>query len=132
MRKFKNLDCSVFEDEYGTLTSNAFEVLNHTFSQKYGRLKLFRDAVNLVSKNFDIINDNRKSNKHSYNREFVIEHFNEVIKMYYELLEQRKKIDYKNKLNNIKEDFQQFVNIILPNFTINPLTETLDFSIFYL
>lgn len=105
MRKFKNLDCSVFEDEYGTLTSNAFEVLNHTFSQKYGRLKLFRDAVTFVSKNFDIINDNRKSNNHSYNREFVIEHFNEVTKMYYELLELRKKIDYKNKLENIKNDF---------------------------
>ena len=105
MRKFKNLDCSVFEDEIGTLTPNAFEVLNHTLSPKYGRLKLFRDAVTLVSKNFDIINDNRKSNMHSYNREFVIEHFNEVTKMYYELLELRKKIDYKKKLNNIKEDF---------------------------
>ena len=28
MRKFKNIDGSVFQDEYGTLTSNAFEVLN--------------------------------------------------------------------------------------------------------
>lgn len=108
MRKFKNLDCSVFEDEIGTLTPNAFEVLNHTLSQKYGRLKLFSDAVSLVNKNFDIINDNRKRNTHSYTREFVIEHFNEVTKMYYELLELRKKIDYKNKLKNIKEDFQQF------------------------
>lgn len=105
MRKFKNLDCNVFENEIGTLTPNAFEVLNHTLSQKYGRLKLFSDAVSLVNKNFDIINDNRKRNTHSYTREFVIDHFNEVTKMYYELLELRKKIDYKNKLKNIKEDF---------------------------
>ena len=50
------------------------------------------------------LENNRKKN-HSYNRQFVIEHFNEVTKMYYELLERRKKIDYKNKLKNIKNDF---------------------------
>jgi hypothetical protein len=105
MRKFKDLDGSVFEDEYGRLTPNAFEVLNHTLSKEYGRLKLFSEAVYLVSKNFDIIGDNRRKNNHSYKREFVIEHFNQVTKMYYELLEWRKKIDYKNKLKNIKNDF---------------------------
>lgn len=108
MRRFKNLDGSVFEDEFGTLTSNAFEVLNHTLSPEYGRLKLFGEAVNLVSKNFEIIEDNRRKSHYSYKREWVIEHFNEVTKMYYELLEWRKKIDYKNKLKNIKNDFQQF------------------------
>ena len=105
MRKFKNLDGSVFEDEIGTLTPNAFEVLNHTFIKKYGRPKLSRDAVSLVSKNFDIINDNIRKKYHSYKLEFVIEHFNKVTKMYYELVELRKKMDYKNKLNNIKNDF---------------------------
>ena len=105
MRKFKNLEGSVFEDEFGTLTPNAFEVLNHTFSPKYGRLKLFRDAVYLVNKNFEIIEDNRRKSHYSYKRECVIEHFNEVTKMYYEILEQRKKIDYKNKLKNINNDF---------------------------
>ena len=108
MRKFKNLDGSVFEDEYGLLTQNAFEVLNNTLGKEYGRLKIFGDAVSLVSENFEIINDNRKSNNHSYNRNYVIENFNKVTKMYYELLEWRKKIDYKNKLKNIKNDFQQF------------------------
>ena len=122
MRKFK-LDGSVFQDEYGTLTSNAFEVLNHTLGTEYGRCKLFKDAVNLVSKNFEIVEDNRKKNNYSYyKREWVIEHFNKVTKMYYELLEIRKKIDYKKKLSNINNDFQQFVNIILHNLTINPLT----------
>lgn len=105
MRKFKNLDCSVFKDEIGMLTQNAFEVLNHTLSQKYGKLKLFIDAVNLVSKNFEIIEDNLRKSNYSYKREWVIEHFNEVTKMYYELLEWRKKIDYKNKLKNINNDF---------------------------
>ena len=104
MRKFKNLDGSVFQDEYGTLTANAFEVLNHTLSPEYGRRKLFSEAVHLVSKNFEIIGDNRKKKNH-YKRELVIEHFNEVTKMYYELLEWRKKIDYKNKLKNINKDF---------------------------
>ena len=98
MRKFKNLDGSVFQDEIGTLTSNAFEVLNHTLSKEYGRLKLFSDAVNLVSKNFEIIEDNRRKSHYSYKREWVIEHFNEVTKMYYELLEWRKKIDYKKNV----------------------------------
>lgn len=105
MRKFKNIDGSVFQDEYGTLTPNAFEVLNFTFSQKYGRLKLFREAVNLVGKNFEIIEDNRKKNHYSYKREWVIEHFNKVTKMYYELLEWRKKKDYTIKLSNIENDF---------------------------
>jgi hypothetical protein len=105
MRKFKNIDGSVFQDEYGTLTSNAFEVLNFTFSKKYGKLKSFGEAVSLVSKNFEIIEDNRRKSHYSYKREWVIEHFNEVTKMYYELLEWRKKIDYKNKLKNIKNDF---------------------------
>ena len=105
MRKFKNLDCSVFEDEIGTLTPNAFEVLNHTLSPKYGKLKLFKDAVILVSKNFEMIEDNIRKSHYSYKRECVIEHFNEVTKMYYELLEGRKKIDYKKKLKNINNDF---------------------------
>lgn len=105
MRKFKNLDGSVFQDEIGTLTSNAFEVLNNTLGKEYGKLKLFGYAVDLVSKNFEIIEDNRRKSHYSYKREWVIEHFNEVTKMYYELLEWRKKIDYKNKLKNIKNDF---------------------------
>ena len=108
MRKFKNIDGSVFQDEYGTLTSNAFEVLNFTFSKKYGRLKSFGEAVSLVSKNFEIIEDNRRKNHYRYNRKFVIEHFNKVTKMYYELLEWRKKKDYTMKLSNINDDFQQF------------------------
>lgn len=104
MRKFK-LDGTVFQDEYGTLTSNAFEVLNHTLSPEYGRSKFFGYAVHLVSKNFEIIEDNRKKKNYSYNRESVIEHFNEVTKVYYELVEMRKKIDYKKKLKNIDNDF---------------------------
>lgn len=122
MRKFKNLDCSVFKNEIGTLTPNAFEVLNHTLGEKYGRCRLYSYAISLVSKNFDIIADNRRKNNHSYKREWIIEHFNEVTKIYYEILEQRKKIDYKNKLKNIENDFQKIVNIILYNFTINSLT----------
>ena len=105
MRKFKNIDGSVFQDEYGTLTSNAFEVLNFTFSKKYGRLKSFGEAVSLVSKNFEIIEDNRRKNHYRYNRKCVIEHFNKVTKMYYELLEWRKKKDYTMKLSNINDDF---------------------------
>lgn len=105
MRKFKKLDGTVFRDEIGTLTSNAFEVLNHTLSPEYGRCKLFGDAVHLVSENFEIVSDNHKNNHYRYNRDYVIEHFNKVTKMYYELLEIRKKIDYKNKLKNIKKDF---------------------------
>lgn len=108
MRRFKNLDGTVFKDEYGELTPNAFEVLNNTLGKEYGRLKLFGDAVDLVSKNFEIINDNRRKSHYSYKREWVIEHFNEVTKMYYELVELRKKIDYKNKLSDIKNDFQPF------------------------
>lgn len=104
MRKFE-LDGTVFEDEIGTLTSNAFEVLNHTLSKEYGRCKLFSDAVNLVSKNFEIVEDNSRKNHYRYNRECVIEHFNKVTKMYYELVEIRKKKDYKRKLQNIKNDF---------------------------
>lgn len=103
MRKFKNLDGSVFEDEFGTLTPNAFEVLKDTLGKEYGRLELFRYA--LVNEHFNIIDDNRRKNHYCYKREYVIEHFNKVTKIYYELLEQRKKIDYKNKLKNIKEDF---------------------------
>lgn len=103
MRKFKNLDGSVFQDEYGTLTSNAFEVLNNTLG-KYGRCKLFKEAVDLVSKNFEIIEDNRKD-YHYINRECVIEHFNKVTKMYYELVVIIKKIDYKRKLSDINNDF---------------------------
>ena len=105
MRKFKNLDGSVFQDEIGTLTANAFEVLNHTLSPEYGRRKLFSEAVHLVSKNFEIIEDNRRKNHYKYKRKWVIEHFNKVTKMYYELVKIRKKIDYKNKLKNINKDF---------------------------
>lgn len=104
MRKFK-LDGMVFQNEYGLLTSNAFEVLNHTFSKKYGRCKLFKEAVSLVSENFAIIEDNQRKGKYGYNREYVIEHFNKITKMYYELLKRRKKIDYKEKIDNIKNDF---------------------------
>ena len=104
MRKFK-LDGTVFEDEIGTLTSNAFEVLNHTLSKEYGRCKLFADAVHLVSENYEIVADNHKKNHYSYNRKYVIEHFNKVIKTYYELVEIRKKKDYKRKLKNINKDF---------------------------
>ena len=104
MRKFK-LDGTVFQNEYGLLTPNAFEVLNHTFSKEYGRCKLFKEAVSLVSENFTIIEDNIRKNHYGYNREYVIEHFNKVTKMYYKLLKIRKKIDYKNKINNIKNDF---------------------------
>ena len=103
MRKFK-LDGTVFQDEIGTLTSNAFEVLNHTLGDKYGRRKLFSEAVNLVSKNFEIVEDNSKK-KHRYNREYVTKHFNEVTKMYYDLVELRKKLDYEMKLSNIDNDF---------------------------
>jgi hypothetical protein len=105
MRKFKNLDGAVFQNERGLLTSNAFEVLNHTFSKKYGRCKLFKEAVSLVSENFAIIEDNNRKNHYGYNREYVIEHFNKMTKMYYELLKRRKKIDYKEKLDNINKDF---------------------------
>ena len=59
----------------------------------------------MVSENFEIVVDNHKNNHYSYNRDYVIEHFNKVTKMYYELLEIRKKIDYKNKLKDIKKDF---------------------------
>lgn len=104
MRKFK-LDGTVFQDECGTLSSNAFEVLNHTLSKEYGRCKLFADAVHLVSENFEIVADNHKKKDYCYNRKYVIEHFNKVTKTYYELVEIRKKIDYKNKLNKIKTDF---------------------------
>lgn len=104
MRKFK-LDGMVFQNEFGLLTSNAFEVLNHTFGEKYGRCKLFREAISLVNHNFAIIGDNNRKNHYGYNRKYVIEHFNKVTKMYYELVEIRKKIDYKKKLNNIKKDF---------------------------
>lgn len=131
MRKF-NLDGIVFQDEYGTLSANAFEILNHTLSIKYGRCKLFRDAVDLVSKNFDIVADNKSKNHYQYNRKYVIEHFSKLTKIYYDILEIRKKRDYEFKLNKINNDFQQFVNIILHNFTINPLTTSVDFSIFYL
>lgn len=104
MRKFE-LDGTVFEDEIGTLTSNAFEVLNHTLSKEYGRCKLFSDAVGLVSKNFDIVADNHKKGHYEFTRADVAEHFNKVTKMYYELVEIRKKIDYKRKLKNINNDF---------------------------
>lgn len=133
MRKFK-LDGTVFQDEFGTLSSNAFEVLNNTLSIKYGRCKLFRDAVDLVSKNFEIVADNKSKNHlHLYNCKYVIEHFNKVTKIYYDILEIRKKKDYELKTERYKTRFfSSFVNIILHNFTINPLTETVDFSIFYL
>lgn len=104
MRKFK-LDGTVFKDEYGTLTSNAFEILNHTFSTEYGRCKLFREAVDLVSENFEIVADNGNMNDYNYNLEYVIEHFNKVTKVYYELVKIRKEIDYKRKLKNINKDF---------------------------
>ena len=103
MRTF-NLDGTVFQDEFGTLTSNAFEVLNHTLSKKYGSCDLSREAVNLVSTNFEIMADNR-SNHHQFNRKYVIEHFNRVTKLYYDLLEIRKKKDYELKLNDIDNDF---------------------------
>jgi hypothetical protein len=105
MRKFKNLDGAIFQNEFGLLTSNAFEVLNHTFSEKYGRCKLFKEAVDLVFKNFDIVEDNKRSGKYGYNREYVIEHFNKMTKMYYELVKIRKKKDYKKKFDDIKNDF---------------------------
>lgn len=104
MRRFK-LDGAVFQNEYGLLTSNAFEVLNHTLSKKYGRCKLFKEAVALVSINFAIVEDNQRKGKYGYNREYVIEHFNKMTKMYYELVEIRKRIDYKEKLDNINKDF---------------------------
>ena len=104
MRKFK-LDGTVFQDEIGTLTANGFEVLNHTLSPEYGRCKLFSDAVNLVSKNFEIIEDNRRKGHYEFTREDVIEHFKEVTKVYYELVEIRKKKNYKRKLQNIKTIF---------------------------
>lgn len=92
MRKF-NLDGTVFQDAFGTLTSNAFEILNNTLSIKYGRCKLFRDALDLVSKNFEIVADNKSKNP-LYNCKYVIEHFNKVTKIYYDILEIRKKKDY--------------------------------------
>ena len=104
MRKFK-LDGTVFQDEIGTLTANGFEVLNHTLSKEYGRCKLFSDAVGLVSKNFDIVADNCKKSHYKFTREDVIEHFKEVTRVYYELVEIRKKKDYKRKLQKIKNDF---------------------------
>lgn len=106
MRKFKNLDGTVFQNEYGLLTSNAFEVLNNTLGKEYGRLKIFGTAVDLVSENFEIIEDNKRKSHYSYNRDYVIEHFNKITKMYYDLLELRKKINYKKKLKNIKNDFK--------------------------
>lgn len=103
MRKFE-LDGTVFQDEFGNLTSNAFEILNHTFSKKYGSCDLFREAVNLVSTNFEIIADNR-STRHQFPRKYVVEHFNRLTKVYYEVLEIRKKKDYEFKLNDIEHDF---------------------------
>lgn len=103
MRKFK-LDGTVFKDEYGALTPNAFDVLNHTFGSKYGTLNLFKEAVDLVSQNFGVVTDNRKG-IYGYNREYVIKHFNKVTKMYYKLVEIRKKIDCQMKLDDINNDF---------------------------
>ena len=104
MRKFI-LDGTVFQDEFGTLTPNAFEVLNHTFSNKYGSCQLFRDAVNLVYLNFEIIADNRQNKNYRFNSKFVVEHFEKLTKSYYEILELRKKKDYELKLNDIDNDF---------------------------
>lgn len=108
MRKFK-LDGTVFQDEYGKLSPNAFEVLNHTFGSKYGHCILFKNAIDLVSKNFSIIIDNKKDYEYEYEydytSEYVIEHFNEVTKMYYKLVEIRKKIDCQIKLDDINNDF---------------------------
>jgi hypothetical protein len=104
MRKFK-LDGTVFKDEYGKLSPNAFDVLNNTFGSKYGTLNLFKEAIGLVSKNFSVIIDNKKDYEYDYTNEYVIEHFNEVTKMYYKLVEIRKKIDYQTKLDDINNDF---------------------------
>lgn len=102
MRKFK-LDGTVFQDEYGKLSPNAFDVLNNTFGS-YGYCKLFKEAVSLVSKNYCVVTDN-KIGIYGYNREYVIEYFNKVTKMYYKLVEIRKKIDIQTKLNDINNDF---------------------------
>lgn len=103
MRKFK-LDGTVFQDEYGKLSPNAFDVLNTTFGS-YGNCELFKDAISLVSKNFSVMRDNEKDYEYDYTDEYVIEHFNEVTKMYYKLVEIRKKMDCEKRLNDINNDF---------------------------
>lgn len=100
MRKFKNLDPMVFSDEYGRLQCYAFEVLNNTWNDKrYGDAKIFRDGVNMISRHFEMINTDY------YTHRQVVEHLEEIRKLYYKILDLRKKMDMKNKLKRIKEDF---------------------------
>ena len=72
MRKFK-LDGTVFQDEYGKLSPNAFDVLNTTFGS-YGNCELFKDAISLVSKNFSVMRDNEKDYEYDYTDENGTEH----------------------------------------------------------
>ena len=106
MRKFKNLDPMVFADEYGRLQQNAFTILNNSFGSKYGINELLIKGVNLVSKHWDVVSDNyRKGPSYSYTHKQVVDHFNNVVKTYYKILEFRKKKDMELKLKTIEDYF---------------------------
>ena len=102
MRKFKNLDSTIFADETGKIQSNAFDILNHTWNNKnkrYGNRKVFRRGIDILVRHFEMM-DNVN---YSYSQ--VVEHLEELTKVYYEILNLRKKIDMKHKLASIKDDF---------------------------
>ena len=106
MRKFKNLDPIVFADECGRLQHNAFTVLNNTFGGKYGTSDLLIKGLKLVSKHFSVVSDNyRKGPSYGFTHKQVVDHFNEVVKTYYKILEFRKKKDMELKLKTIEEYF---------------------------
>ena len=106
MRKFKNLDPMIFADEYGRLQHNAFTILNNSFGGKYGTSELLIKGLNLVSKHFSVVSDNySKGPFYGFTHKQVIDHFNEVVKTYYKILEFRKKKDMEFKLKTIEDDF---------------------------
>ena len=106
MRKIKNLDPMVFADEYGRLQHNAFKILNNTWGSKYGTSDLFVKGVQLMSKHYSIVSDNyNKGPFYNFTHKQVVDHFNEVVKTYYKIIDLRKKIDMEQKLDRIKDDF---------------------------
>lgn len=104
MKKLK-WNPEIFVEEYGPLTDKAFEVLNNTYGDYYGRDELTRKGINLVTKYFGIKDDvNCGINPDKYTNT-IGDLLNDIEETYYKLLQYRKQKDMEYKFKNIEKDF---------------------------
>jgi hypothetical protein len=103
MKKLK-WNPEIFVEEYGPLTNKAFEVLNDTFG-RYGYNDLLRKGVNLVSKYFEIKDDDMCGINPDKYINTVGDLINDMEQTYYKILQYRKQKDMEFKINAIEKDF---------------------------